>query len=136
ASPIAALNCALAIQQRPDAGSGLQLRIGLNLGDVIIEEGGDVLGEGVNIAARLEGLADPGGILVSDKIVREVEGKVEATFEDRGDQQAKNISKPVRAYVVRTGAVAASAQTSLLYDFGKPLSLPDKPSIAVLPFQN
>ena len=63
ASPIAALNCALAIQQRPDESGGLRLRIGLNLGDVIIEEGGDVLGEGVNVAARLEGLAEPGGIL-------------------------------------------------------------------------
>ncbi len=87
ASPIAALRCALAIQANlrndPDA---LRLRIGLNLGDVIIEESGDVYGEGVNVAARLEGLAEPGGILISDKIHREVEGKVEAAFENRGEQ--------------------------------------------------
>jgi adenylate cyclase len=133
ASPIAALNCALAIQRRPDEG-GLRLRIGLNLGDVIIEEGGDVLGEGVNIAARLEGLAEPGSILVSDKIVREVEGKVQATFEDRGEQQVKNISKPVRAYAVRMGASTSGLSPSAFDD--KPLPLPDKPSIAVLPFQN
>src|SRR5215207_8812639 len=93
ASPIAALKCALAIQQRPDESGGLRLRIGLNLGDVIIEEGGDLLGEGVNVAARLEGLAEPGGILISSKIYSEVEGKVEASFEDRGEQQVKNISK-------------------------------------------
>src|SRR6202166_1842506 len=77
ASPIAATRCALAIQSEL-AGAPLQLRIGLNLGDVIIEESGDVYGEGVNVAARLEALADPGGILISDKILREVEGKVEA----------------------------------------------------------
>jgi adenylate cyclase len=84
ASPIAALRCALAFQgdliNDPD---GLRLRIGLNLGDVIIEEGGDVYGEGVNVAARLEALADPGGILILGKIHDEVEGKVEADFEDR-----------------------------------------------------
>jgi adenylate cyclase len=134
ASPIAALNCALAIQQRPNESNGPRLRIGLNLGDVIIEESGDVLGEGVNIAARLEGLAEPGGILISNKIYSEVEGKVQATFEDRGEQQIKNLSKPVRAYAVRTGASSASKAASLLDT--KPLPLPDKPSIAVLPFQN
>lgn len=132
ASPIAALKCALDIQQRPDEGGGLRLRIGLNLGDVIIEEGGDLLGEGVNIAARLESLAEPGGILVSDKIVREVEGKVEASFEDRGEQQVKNISKPVRAYAIWVGNQASTAMP----EPDKPLPLPDKPSIAVLPFQN
>src|SRR5256885_12298841 len=73
ASPIAATRCALAIQ-RDLAGALLQLRIGLNLGDVIVEDSGDVYGEGVNAAARLEALADPGGILVSDKIFREVDG--------------------------------------------------------------
>src|SRR5262245_8641870 len=100
ASPIAALNCALAIQQRPNDGGSFELRIGLNVGDVIIEESGDVLGECVNVAARLEGLAEPGGILVSDKIVREVEGKVEAAFEDRGEQTVKNITRTVRIYSV------------------------------------
>jgi adenylate cyclase len=138
ASPIAALRCALAIQSTqlddPDA---LRLRIGLNLGDVIIEEGGDVYGEGVNVAARLEGLADPGGILISGKIHSEVEGKVTANFEDRGEQQIKNITRPVRIYAVRlAGAVRKSAATIPAINITKPLQLPDKPSIAVLPFQN
>jgi TolB-like protein/class 3 adenylate cyclase len=148
ASPLAALRCALAIQANltkdPDA---LRLRIGLNLGDVIIEESGDVYGEGVNVAARLEGLAEPGGILISDKIYREVEGKVEAAFEDRGEQQVKNISRPVHIYAVQqAGSPAATAAVSLsgsslfvsatLPDTAKPLPLPEKPSIAVLPFQN
>jgi adenylate cyclase len=139
ASPIAALRCALAIQNTSsNAPDALRLRIGLNLGDVIIEESGDVYGEGVNIAARLEALADANGILISDKIHREVEGKVEAAFEDRGEQQVKNISKPVRVYAVRSAEAASKpAATSLSqFDAGKPLSLPDKPSIAVLPFQN
>jgi len=136
ASPIAALRCALAIQAnlRNDA-DALRLRIGLNLGDVIIEESGDVYGEGVNVAARLEGLAEPGGILISDKIHREVEGKVEAAFENRGEQQVKNISRPVHVYAVRvTGS--QSATSAAFPDANRPLPLPDKPSIAVLPFQN
>ena len=87
ASSIAALRCAIAIQDdlSNDAGP-LRMRIGLNLGDVIVEEGGDVYGEGVNVAARLEALCDPGGILISGKIHGEVDGKVEAAFEDRGEQ--------------------------------------------------
>jgi adenylate cyclase len=95
ASPIAALRCAIAIQgdlsNDPDP---LPIRIGLNLGDVIVEDRGDIYGEGVNIAARLEALCDPGGILISGKIHSEVDGKVDAAFEDRGEQQVKNISRP------------------------------------------
>ena len=139
ASPIAALRCALAIQRSLTKDSdALRLRIGLNLGDVIIEEGGDVYGEGVNVAARLEALADADGILISDKIHREVEGKVEAAFEDRGEQQVKNITRPVRIYAVRPAGAASTSAAAILsqLDPGKPLSLPDKPSIAVLPFQN
>jgi adenylate cyclase len=138
ASPIAALRCALAIhgklQQDTDA---LRLRIGLELGDVIVEEGGDVYGEGVNVAARLEALAEPGGILISDKIHREVEGKVEAAFEDRGEQQVKNISRPVRIYAVRSATAAIKSVNPIAAtETARPLALPDKPSIAVLPFQN
>ena len=139
ASPIAALRCAPAIHgSSSNAPDALRLRIGLNLGDVIIEEGGDVYGEGVNVAARLEALADANGILISDKIYREVEGKVEAAFEDRGEQQVKNITRPVRIYAVRPAAVASTsaATVSSQLDPGKSLPLPDKPSIAVLPFQN
>lgn len=110
------------------------MRIGLNLGDVIIEEGGDVYGEGVNVAARLEALADSGGILISDKIHREVEGKVQATFEDRGEQQVKNITRPVRIYAVRQMEVASTPAATIpsQLDPGKPLLLPDKPSINFL----
>src|SRR5262249_45132602 len=100
ASPLAATRAALAIQAEASGGA-LRLRIGLNLGDVIVEENGDVYGDGVNVAARLEGLAEPGGILVSDKILREIEGKIEAEFEDRGEQHVKNLARPVRVYATR-----------------------------------
>jgi adenylate cyclase len=139
ASPIAALRCALAIQgSSSNAPDALRLRIGLNLGNIIFEEGGDVYGEGVNVAARLEALADANGILISDKIHREVEGKVEAAFEDRGEQRVKNITRPIRIYAVRSATVASTsaAATPSQLDPGEPLPLPDKPSIAVLPFQN
>jgi adenylate cyclase len=126
ASPVEAVRCALTIQSRTSAGP-LRLRIGINLGDVIIEKDGDVYGEGVNVAARLEALCDPGGVLVSGKVYDEVEGKVEAAFESRGEQQVKNIAKPVRVHAVKSGPVPREP---------KPLPLPDKPSIAVLPFTN
>ncbi len=105
-------------------------RIGINLGNVI-GEGEDIYGEGVNIAARLDALAKPGGICISAKIYDEVRGKLDCAFEDMGEQTVKNISRPVRAYRLRpepTTDVGASAPADL--------SLPDKPSIAVLPFQN
>ena len=138
ASPIAALRCALAIQSAQlDDSNSLRLRIGLNLGDVIIEKGGDVYGEGVNVAARLESLADPGGILISGKIHSEVEGKVMADFEDRGEQQVKNITRPVRIYAVSSAATEIKAASTIAAIVNvRPLALPDKPSIAVLPFQN
>ena len=139
ASPIAALRCALAIQSAQlDDPNAMRLRIGLNLGDVIIEQGGDVYGEGVNVAARLEALADPGGILISGKVYSEVEGKVEADFENRGEQQVKNIVRPIRIYAVRPIGAASTSAAPIpsQLDPGKPLRLPDKPSIAVLPFTN
>ena len=124
ASPVAAVRCAVEIQEYlssiPDA---LELRIGLNLGDVIVQEDGDVYGDSINMATRLEGIADPGGILISSKVHCEVEGKLDLSFEDRGERQLKNISKPVRAYAV----TLPSDATPLLLE---------KPSIAVLPFQN
>jgi adenylate cyclase len=136
ASPIAALRCALALQNfQLDNPNALRLRIGLDLGDVIIEDGGDVYGEGVNVAARLESLADPCGILVSAKIYSEVEGKLDVTLEDRGEQQLKNIAKPVRAYAVRTIRDAQTRPAAVPVNRAS-LALPDKPSIAVLPFQN
>jgi TolB-like protein len=106
------------------------LRIGINLGDVI-GEGKDIYGEGVNIAARLEELAEPGGTCISAKVHEEVHGKLSCTFEDMGEQTVKNIARPVRAYRLHPGKVIDGASP------GRPaLSLPDKPSIAVLPFQN
>lgn len=137
-SSIAALRCAIAIQDDltndPDS---LRMRIGLNLGDVIVEDCGDVYGEGVNVAARLETLCDPGGILISGKIHSEVDGKVEASFEDRGEQQVKNISRPVRIFSVLPPGIAKMTMAPISSDeFKKSLQLPDKPSIAVLPFQN
>ena len=76
------------------------LRIGINLGDIIIEDDGDVFGDGVNVAARLEQMADPGGSALSGKIYEEVEGKIDRTFESRGEQQVKNSARPVRVYAL------------------------------------
>lgn len=136
--PIAAVRCALEIQRRiSERYRPLCLRIGLNLGDIIIDDDGDVYGEGVNIAARLEGLCDPGGILVSAKIHAEVAGKVDAVFEDRGELQVKNISKPVRCYAV-LGQPVASSEPKIAAgpQHTTMASLLGKPSIAVLPFNN
>jgi adenylate cyclase len=101
ASPFSAVRCAVEIQDHLASGSSpLRLRVGLNLGDVILGQDGELYGDGINIAVRLEGVSDPGGILISDKVYSEVEGKLDVRFEDRGQQQLKNISKPVRAYAV------------------------------------
>jgi adenylate cyclase len=132
ASPLAAIRCAVEIQEHlSSGGSPLKLRVGLNLGDVIVGQDGDLYGDGINIAVRLEGVADPGGILISEKVYSEVEGKLGVGFEDRGEQQLKNISKPIHAY-----AVHAAACWALTERLSAAPPLPDKPSIAVLPFQN
>jgi adenylate cyclase len=132
ASPLAAVRCAVEIQNHLASGSSpLRLRVGLNLGDVIIGQDGDLYGDGINIAVRLEGIADSGGILISEKVYSEVEGKLDVGFEDRGEQQLKNISRPVRVYAVRAGAHSALSDR-----LSAAPPLPDKPSIAVLPFEN
>src|SRR6516225_5011750 len=132
ASPLAAMRCAVEIQDHLASSSSLlRLRVGLNLGDVIVGLDGELYGEGTNIAVRLEGIADPGGILISEKVYNEVEGKLDVGFEDRGEQHLKNISKPVRAY-----AVCAGAHNALTERLSAAPPLPDKPSIAVLPFEN
>ena len=132
ASPLAAVSCAVEIQDRVgSSNSPLRLRVGLNLGDVIVGQDGELHGDGINIAVRLEGIADPGDILISDKVYSEVEGKLDVGFEDRGEQQLKNISKPVRAYVVRAGTYSALTER-----LSAAPPLPDKPSIAVLAFEN
>jgi len=104
----------------------IEFRIGINLGDIILDAG-DIFGDGVNVAARLEGLAEPGGICVSGRVQEDIEGKLEVAFENAGEQQLKNIARPVRVYVRLSGAAPSSRPA---------LPLPDKPSIAVLPFQN
>jgi adenylate cyclase len=132
ASPLAAMRCAVEIQNHlASGGSPLRLRVGLNLGDVIVGQDGELYGDGTNIAVRLEGIADPGGILISEKVYSEVQGKLDADFEDRGEQQLKNIAKPVHAFAVR-----AKAHSPLSEGLSAAPPLPDKPSIAVLPFEN
>lgn len=112
-----------------DEGKMILLRIGINLGDVI-GDGSDIYGEGVNVAARLEPLAERGGIVVSDKVEAEVRGKIGAALEDMGERQLKNIERPVRIHRVAIGKSVPQAKPKLT------LTLPDRPSIAVLPFQN
>src|ERR1700722_4289010 len=132
ASPSAAVRCAVEIQESIASGrSSLKLRIGVNLGEVIVAADGDLFGDGINIAVRLEGITDPGGILISEKVYSEVEGKLDVGFEDGGEQQLKNIARPVRVYAVRAGEQGAPIKKP-----GAVLSLPDRPSIAILPFQN
>ena len=110
----------------------IEFRMGLNVGDIVVEDG-DIFGDGVNVAARLEGLASPGGICVSARVQEDAAGKVDLAFEDMGEQQLKNIARPVRVYRVRGHAVPTHAPLPALT---QPLPLPDKPSIAVLPFAN
>jgi adenylate cyclase len=136
-SVVEAVECALALQKLATKRNAdlprdrrMDWRIGVHLGDVLIE-GDDILGDGVNIAARLEGIAEPGGICISDDAFRQVRGKVEAGFADAGEQSLKNIAHPLRVYSVRP----ASASEPRLAPAAT-LPLPDKPSIAVLPFAN
>jgi TolB-like protein len=105
----------------------IEFRIGINVGDVMIDHG-DIFGDGVNVAARLEGLAEPGGICASGRVLEDVEGKLDIVFENAGEQQLKNIARLVRVYRVRLSGAAE--------DLRPALPLPDKPSIAVLPFEN
>jgi len=107
----------------------MEFRIGVNIGDVV-EEGDRIYGDGVNIAARVEGLAEAGGVCVSGNVYDHVENKLDYEYEYMGEQGVKNISKPVRLYRVR------AKSTDDVLDLGKKLELPDKPSIAVLPFDN
>lgn len=138
ASLVDAMGCAMAWQaavaeheaeQAEDC--RLSFRIGVNLGDVIVE-GEDIHGDGVNIAARLEGLAEPGGVCLSGDAYRQVRGKTEAQFEDLGERALKNVAEPVRVYRIATRTSGAAPAR----DQREPLPLPDKPSVAVLPFTN
>jgi TolB-like protein/class 3 adenylate cyclase len=144
-SVVDAVECAVAVQAVMDQRNEgipqdrrMLFRIGINLGDILIE-GDDILGDGVNVAARLEGIAEPGGICLSSSAYEQVRGKVAVEFADLGEHRLKNIDRPVRVYAAkprgRLVAVAPSV-SPLEPEAQRPLSLPDKPSIAVLPFQN
>jgi len=141
ASAVDAVRCADKIQrgmaeQNIDVprDNRIELRIGIHVGDIIIEEN-DIFGDGVNIAVRLEGIAEPGGISISDDAHRQIRGKVDIAFEDLGSQSLKNIAEPMRVWRVRYGdAVPAVPNRPRVNDTA--LALPDKPSIAVLPFTN
>jgi TolB-like protein/class 3 adenylate cyclase len=137
ASVVDAVRCAVEVQrgmidrepEMPDD-QRTRFRIGINLGDVIAEEH-DIFGDGVNVAARLEALAEPGGICVSRVVRDQIRGKLDFAFDDMGEQQVKNITRPVRAYRIGLGQRSPSPTSA-----APVLALPDKPSIAVLPFQN
>src|ERR1044071_622788 len=116
-------------------GDRIEFRIGVHQGDVVVEDG-DIFGAGVNVAARLEGLAEPGGICVSARVQEDAAGRLDLAFDDLGEQTLKNIARPVRVYRVRLAATAKTAPTGSSVEPTRTLELPAKPSIAVLPFQN
>jgi adenylate cyclase len=113
----------------------IEFRIGINVGDVAVEDG-DIFGDGVNVAARLEGLAEPGGICVSARVQEDAAGRLDLTFDDMGEQALKNIARPVRVYRVRATGATPTKTTPKATPTEIAPALPDKPSIAVLPFQN
>jgi TolB-like protein len=134
-SVVDALRCAIELQDSMaernaavGADDRIDFRIGIHQGDVVVEQG-DIFGDGVNVAARLEGLAQPGSICVSGRVQEDAAGKLDLAFEDMGEQQLKNIARPVHVYRVRTERNSTTTTRPAL-------PLPDKPSIAVLPFAN
>ena len=138
-----AVSAALAVQQALAASASatpedrrMRFRIGVHMGDVIEKADGTVYGDGVNIAARLESLAEPGGVSVSDAVYGAVRGKIAANFADQGEQQVKNIAYPVRAFRLTAAGPAPSATAASAPAAEPALRPPDKPSLAVLPFTN
>jgi class 3 adenylate cyclase len=136
ASAVEGVSCAVELQEAMAAANDaagesrcLVLRIGINLGDVMVD-GGDLYGDGVNIAARLEGIAEPGGLCISGSVFEHVNGTLPYSFVPLGPQTLKNIDRPIQVYRLadrnRPGAAASAVE----------LAVPDKPSIAVLPFTN
>ena len=112
-------------------GRRIEFRIGINLGDIIVE-GEDIYGDGVNVAARLQELAEPGGVCISSAVYEQVHKKTDLAFQDMGKREVKNISEPVRVYRVD----ASDSNSPGHVGSGERLSVPDKPSVAVLPFTN
>ena len=134
ASAVNAVACAIEVQEQMAAANAdlpadrrIVLRMGVNLGDIVVE-GGDIYGDGVNLAARLEGLAEPGDILIAGSVHEQVKRKLDCRFEDLGLRAVRNIAEPVQVYRVGTQSSATPEQPAL--------QLPAKPSIAVLPFTN
>src|SRR6266700_1690548 len=130
ASVVDAVRCAVDVQREMaernaevPAARRIEFRIGINVGDIIIDED-DIYGDGVNVAARLEALAEPGGICVSRVVRDQVRDKLDFIFDDKGEQQVKNIARPVRVYLIRPGEPAQSSALA-----AAPPALPDKPSI-------
>lgn len=150
-SAVDAVTCAIAVQARMAERNRAEepqivFRIGINVGDIILD-GGDIFGDGVNVAARVENECEPGGVYLSDDAFRQVRSKTRFVFDDVGERTLKNIERPVRVYAVRLPVAvpehpSAAAQSSnrvlgnAISDRNEPPALPEKPSIAVLPFQN
>jgi adenylate cyclase len=141
ASAVDAARCAVEVQRGMGAQNTsvpqdrrLEFRIGIHVGDIMLDDN-DIFGDGVNIAARLEGIAEPGGVCISDDAQRQVRGKVEVGFDDMGLQSLKNIAEPMRAWRVRIDSGSSPARLPV-ETVPPALALPEKPSIAVLPFQN
>ncbi len=139
ASVVDAVRCAIAFQEGMTVRSAgtpedqrITFRVGVNLGDVIVQND-DLFGDGVNIAARLEGLAEPGRVVVSGMVHEIAWSKIDYSFDDLGPQRVKNISDPVRALSIR---IASGGDKKLSQELDEAPALPDKPSIAVLPFDN
>jgi len=135
-SVVDAVECAVAVQRGMAERNGnipdderIAFRIGVNLGDIIVE-GDDIYGDGINVAARIQEIAAPDGICISGDVYRQVRGKTDADFDDLGEQEVKNIPEPVSVYRWTDAAADPTAATA------RALPLPDKPSIAVLPFTN
>jgi adenylate cyclase len=145
-SVVDAVRCAIEVQNsmiERNAGvppeRRIEFRIGIHLGDVVEESDGDLMGDGVNIAARLEGVAQPGAICISEDAYRQVKSRLDLAINDLGETKLKNIAEPVRIYQLQVGHAAQSvtlAQSAATESTSALLALPDKPSIAVLPFQN
>jgi adenylate cyclase len=143
ASAVDAARCAIEVQhgmaeQNADGppDTRIEFRIGIHVGDIIFDDN-DIFGDGVNIAARLEGIAEAGGICISDDAHRQIRGKVDIAYDDMGPQALKNIAEPMRAWRCRIDVTQSSPLPEKSpVEIVQPLALPDKPSIAVLPFQN
>jgi adenylate cyclase len=142
ASAVDAARCAVEVQREmaqqnisvsPEL--RIEFRIGIHVGDIIIDDN-DIFGDGVNIAARLEGIAEPGGVCISDDAYRQIRGKIEVTFNDIGEQALKNITEPMHAWHIRLAGESPATRASSSAIQIQDLALPNKPSIVVLPFDN